>query len=236
VWGWATSLTFSFNRLVQGHASRATGHVAALVPRCRMRNHTAFVAMPLNPWCRVETVDSDYYSKISEMRTALTEQFNYPGANDLSITDVEEVYESCLLSVVNHEQLVGSVKYPLYPTSEIEIQSKWSKINTIHFKDGGTFVSNNELTEHVPALLKLFSSFVQYERKKRTSWVKDPTVYDALPAMIINIAQHSRINSGYWLIARCVRHGHDPKMQSLFCNSADIIKLNDGSIGMLIKM
>jgi hypothetical protein len=85
-----------------------------------MRNHTAFVAMPLNPWCRVETVDSDYYSKISEMRTALTEQFNYPGANDLSITDVEEVYESCLLSVVNHERLVGSVKYPLYPTSEIE--------------------------------------------------------------------------------------------------------------------
>ncbi|KAL7428460.1 hypothetical protein ACHAXH_002655 [Discostella pseudostelligera] len=143
----------------------------------------------------VPSRDSDYYSKISVMRTALTEQFNYPGTNDLSITDVEEVYESCLLSVVNHERLVGSVKYPLYPTSEIEIQSKWSKINTIHFKDGGTFVSNNELTGHVPALLKLFSSFVQYERKKRTSWVKDPTVYDALPAMIINIAQHSRIDS-----------------------------------------
>ncbi len=33
-----------------------------------------------------------------------------------------------------------------------------------------------------------------------------------------------------------MRHGHDPKMQSLFCNSADIVKLNDGSIGMLIKM
>lgn len=61
-------------------------------------------------------------------------------------------------------------------------------------------------------------------------------MYDVLPAMIINIAQQSQIDSGYRLLARCVRHGHDPKMQSLFCNSADIVKLNDGSIGMILKM
>ena len=180
--------------------------------------------------------DADYFTKIAEMRTVLTEQFNYPGAHELPITDVEEVYESCLLSVVNHERLVGGVKYPLYPTSEIEKQSKWSMIHRIHFKDGGTFISNLELKEHVPAMLNFFSSFVRYERKKQTSWVKDPSVYDALPATIINIAQHSRIDSGYRLLARCVRHGHDPKMQSLFCNCADIIKLHDGSIGMVIKM
>ena len=169
-------------------------------------------------------------------RTVLTKQFNYPGANELSMTDVEEVYDSCMLSVINHEQLLSGVKYPLYPTKDIEEQSKWSKIHTIQFKDGGTFVSNPELMEHLPEILKLFSSFVQYERKKQTSWVKDPTVYDALPAMIINIAQHSRIDSGYRLLARCVRHGHDPKMQSLFCNSADFIRLHDGSIGIVIKM
>jgi hypothetical protein len=186
----------------------------------------------------VPSRDGDYFTKISEMRTVLMEQFNYPGVNELSMTDVEEVYDSCMLSVVNHEHLLSGVKYPLYPTKDIENQSKWSKLHTMQFKDGGSFVNNIELTEHLPALLKLFSSFVKYERKKQTCWVKDPTVYDALPAMIINIAQHSRIDSGYRLLARCVRHGHDPKMQqSLFCNSADIVKLIDGStIGIVVKM
>ena len=180
--------------------------------------------------------DGDYFTKIAEMRTVLTEQFNYPRVHELSMADVEEVYDSCMLSVVNHEQLLSGVKYPLYPTENIEDQSKWSKIHTMQFKEGGTFVSDTELTEHLPATLNLFSSFVYYERKKRTTWIKDPSVYDALPAMIINIAQQSRIDSGYRLLERCVRHGHDPKMQSLFCNSADIVKLIDGTIGMVIKM
>ena len=64
----------------------------------------------------------------------------------------------------------------------------------------------------------------------------DAGVYDALPAMIINIAQHARIDSGYRLLERCVRHGHDPKMPSLFNNRADVVKLHDGSIGLVIKM
>jgi hypothetical protein len=62
----------------------------------------------------------DYMSRISEMKTLLSEQFNYPGANELSMADVKEAYEYCLLSVISQEQLVGGVKYPLYPTSEIE--------------------------------------------------------------------------------------------------------------------
>ncbi len=59
-------------------------------------------------------------------------------------------------------------------------------------------------------------------------------MYDALPAMFINIAQHSQVDSGYRLLERCVRHGHDPKMQLLFFNSADIVKLNDGLLGLVI--
>ena len=34
----------------------------------------------------------DYFAKITEMKSVLTEQFNYPGANELPIPDVEEVY------------------------------------------------------------------------------------------------------------------------------------------------
>lgn len=94
----------------------------------------------------VPSRDGDFFTKISEMRTVLIEQFNYPGVNELSITDVKEVYDSCLLPIINHEQLLSGVKYPLYPTKDIKNQLIWSKIHTLQFKDGGNFVSNIELT------------------------------------------------------------------------------------------
>ena len=52
--------------------------------------------------------------------------------------------------------------------------------------------------------------------------------------MIINFAQNSRIDSGYRILERCVRHGHDPRMQLLFYNTANLIQTEDGSIGMVI--
>jgi hypothetical protein len=61
-----------------------------------------------------------------------------------------------------------------------------------------------------------------------------PTVYDALPAMLINSATNSRVDSGYRLLERCVRHSHDPRMQSLFDSKADVIQLLDGSVGFRI--
>lgn len=152
------------------------------------------------------------------------------------MSDVEDIYDGCVLSVINHEQLAGSVTYPLYQTSEIGNLSMWSTIHTMHFRDGASFITNPDLTEYLPATLQLFSSFVKYKRNnKHTSWIEDPSMYDALPSLIINIAQHSRIDSGYRLLERCVRHGHDPKMQSLFYNSTDIVKLADGSLGLVIK-
>ena len=53
--------------------------------------------------------------------------------------------------------------------------------------------------------------------------------------MIINFAQNSHIDIGYQILERCVLHGHDPRMQSLFYNTANnLIQTEDGSIGMVI--
>jgi hypothetical protein len=60
-------------------------------------------------------------------------------------------------------------------------------------------------------------------------------VYDALPEMLIKFAKGSRIDSGYRLLERCVRHSHDPRMQSMFDNTAEIIQTGDGSLGIKIK-
>ena len=183
----------------------------------------------------VPSRDGGFMERIASMRKALADDFNHDGTNDLSVADVEEAYEIALSSVQNHKDLGQIVKYPLYRTSELKHPTKWKQIYQLQFCKGGTFVTEPSLRQHVPALLHLFASFVKYERKKYTEWVKDPAVYDALPSMIIKFAQNSRIDSGYRLLERCVRHGHDPRMKSLFDNSADIIQLEDGTLGMAIN-
>ena len=131
------------------------------------------------------------------MRKELAEQFQFNRADELPVGDVEEAYDNAMTSIQNHCDLGGQVKYPLYPTTELRNPTKWKNLFQISFCDGGTFIADPAKGEHVSALLNLFASFVKYDKKKCTDWVQDPAVYDALPAMIINFAQNSRIDSGY---------------------------------------
>ena len=148
---------------------------------------------------------------------------------------VEEIHDSACSSYRQHDDLIGQVKYPLYPTSELNNPTKWKEIYEIDLSKGGMFLAEPVLKDHLPDLLALLASFVTYTKEKRTDWVKDPSVYDALPNMIIHFAKNSRIDSGYRLLERCVRHGHDPKMESLFNSKIKVIQVEDGSIGFVIE-
>jgi hypothetical protein len=133
----------------------------------------------------------------------------------------------------NHE-----VKYPLHTTNELKQPTEWEHLFDLEFCKGGAFVSDADpnVRDNLPAVLQLLASCVKYEKKKKhTDWVRDPTVYDALPSNIIDFAEGSRIDSGYRLLARCVRHGLDPRMPTMFDNVARIIKLKDGSVGMVVE-
>lgn len=149
------------------------------------------------------------------MRDELKHTYRFDGANDLPVHEVEEVYDCTVQSSRQHEKLSDQVKYPLYPTSELSEPTKWEEIYEIDFSRGGSFIMDPALKEHVPDLLALFASFVTYSKEEHTDWVKDPSVYDALPNLIIDFAKNSRVDSGYRLLERCIRHGHDPKMESL---------------------
>ena len=122
------------------------------------------------------------------MRKELREKYRFDGADELPHDEVEEAYESASAEFGYHNDLQASVKFPLYPTSELDNPTHWKEIGDIEFSNGGTFVTDPALKEHVPGILNLFSSFVKYEKKKHTSQVNDPAVYDALPEMFINFA------------------------------------------------
>lgn len=184
----------------------------------------------------VPSLEGGYTDRINTLRKELAEIFRFDGAYELPSDEVEEAHDCAAAEFGYHHDLQDSVKFPLHPTSELKNPTHWKEIYEIKFSNGGTFITDPALKQHVPGILDLFTSFVKYEKKKHTSQKKDPAVYDALPEMLINFAENSRIDSGYRLLERCVRHGHDPKMNSAFYSTAKLIELEDGTLGMIITM
>ena len=107
----------------------------------------------------------------------------------------------------------------------------------IDFKDGGAFVTDPNLDpKHIPGVLALFAAFVRFDDKdmKRTDWEKDSAVFSVIPSIFIDFAEGSRIDSGYRLLRRCVRHSMDSRTESLDNKEAVLVICND-KIGIHLK-
>lgn len=76
-------------------------------------------------------------------------------------------------------------------------------------------------------ILELFASLVRFESGKKTEWIKDPAIYDSLPSLFINFASKSRVDSGYRLLMRCVRHSFDSRTPPLDDKTAMLILHGD---------
>lgn len=170
---------------------------------------------------------------IAQMRKELVDD-NFDGAKDLASDEVEDVYEMMihLRNIRTGHQT--NVEYPLYATSEMdgEVATEWEDLIEIDFKDGGAFLAEPDLgVKNIPGVLELFASLVRFEEGKKTEWIKDPAIYDALPSLFIKFASGSRVDSGYRLLMRCVRHAFDSRAPSLEEQTAMLV-LHQGDVGI----
>ena len=163
---------------------------------------------------------------VSQLREELKYQFKFGAdADKLSIEEVEDAWEAHELQRAM-EASAKTVRMPLCPTSAIASGSHWEKLADIDFRFGGSFLLDEKIDEkYLPAILELFASFVLFSPKetKHTKWEKDSSVYDAMPTMFINIAKECRLNSGYRLLKRCIRHAMDTRTESLDNKKAQLI-------------
>ena len=60
-------------------------------------------------------------------------------------------------------------------------------------------------------------------------------MYSALPSNILDFAHGSRVDDAHRVVEHCLRHGIDPRTSSLFHEEADIVKLKDGSLAMILS-
>jgi len=133
-----------------------------------------------------------------------------------------------------NEQLDG-VPFPLHKSSSMDDGVHWSTIQEIDLSDGGSFIGDPDIDpKHLPGILEFFASLVSFESKTRTDWVKDPAVYDAMPEIFISFAEKSRVDSGYRLLGRIIRHAFDSRVSTMDICQARLIIDNDngGDIGI----
>lgn len=167
---------------------------------------------------------------IADMRRELKDKYNFDGVNDLQSDEVEDAYEMMEFLRDYSRHADESVPFPLYETAEMDgdAPTKWEELLEIDFREGGSFLAEPDLNAaDIPKVLHLFASLVRFESGKKTEWMRDAAVYESLPALFIKFAENSRVDSGYRLLMRCVRHAFDSRTPPLENNTAMLVKHKD---------
>lgn len=173
---------------------------------------------------------------ISQMREELKNRYNFDHADQLSIDAVEDLYVEYTLHRYL-EEIAENVEFPKFPASAIKSGENWKEIGTIDFNFGGAFLLDDNLDEkYLPGILELFASFVKFgsEDKKHTDWKKDGAVYSAMPEMFIKLSNKCRVDLGYRLLRRCLRHAFDVRTESLDNKTAKLILYDGDKVGIEI--
>jgi len=206
----------------------------------------ATIGMDTNTYCLlcsateslVPEIGSEAAESIDARRTRLINVHQFAGADNLDSDEVEDVLE--VMDFLRDYRAQGStVPFPLYKTEEMEAttSSKWEEIAEIDFSNGGAFLADGSINQkHIPGILKFFAAVATFASpdEKHTDWKKDGEIYDALPKLLIDFAAKSRVDSGYRLLSRCLRHALDSKCPSLENKAATLI-LHGDDVGIRIN-
>lgn len=150
-----------------------------------------------------------------------------------NIEEVEDAYAMREVVDARIKEQFNGVPFPLHKSSDMDTENHWTAIQDIDLADGGSFISDPDLDpNHLPGILALFASLVTFQSKKRTDWVKEHAVYDTMPELFISFAEKSRVDSGYRLLGRTIRHAFDSRITSMDICKAKLIIETGGEIGI----
>ena len=151
-----------------------------------------------------------------------------------SIDIIQGLYDNLeLLSL--HRRLAGQVTYPIKSSKFLEdIDGSAETLLKFNFyEEGGKFIGDPSIRQDLCGVLKCLGNFVKFGdgSKKYTDF--DSELYRILPEIFIDIANKSRIDSGYRLLMRCVRHVIDCKSHDI--KHAKFVKDDNGKIVFILE-
>jgi len=173
---------------------------------------------------------------ISEMRTELSSRHDVEHVNELTIDEVQEMYAIREIASSRIKGQLNSVPLPLHPTCEMDAESteNWDTIvEDVNLRDGGAFLSDPDLDkQYLPGILSFFAALVTFDSEEHTDWKSKAAVYKAVPSMFVDLAKRSRLDDGYRLLKRCIRHAFDSRCKSIDDVVGSLVMDKDGNIGI----
>ena len=178
----------------------------------------------------------------SEMNAELNQKFGLQ-LNDRSaiFSETLDIYDAYISSPDNiHDRQMEcvrkKVKFPLFPSKSLDCDNDDGSGPIIRngkvfkLKNGGRFISDTELIkdEEVAQVLDLFASFLEVDPSKHIhESPSDVGQYHYLPNMILNLAYQSRVDSGFRLLKRCVRHTFNDITPSIMETKVELFRIRD---------
>ena len=108
----------------------------------------------------------------------------------------------------------------------------WDDVVNIDFKAKGAFLADPNLSAaHLPGILKLFGALVKFDSTEVIKKPNEMTIRHVLPSIFFRLAGNCRVDSGYCLMQRCIRHATDSKFPSIDTQIAKLINHN-GELGI----
>ncbi|EJK48707.1 hypothetical protein THAOC_32473 [Thalassiosira oceanica] len=183
----------------------------------------------------VPEADSEDARAIAEKRAELSSN-GVEHVNECSVEEVNDLYEQREVATARITGKTSQVPFPLYPTEELDKPQSdhWTPLIDINLKEGGSFIGDPDLkSEHAPKVLEFFASLVDIQSsKKRTDHKVEPAIYKVMPETCIEIASKSRLDSGYRVMCRAVRHNLDSKCPPVDESSCELVIDSKGEIGI----
>jgi len=130
--------------------------------------------------------------------------------NDKKVTNMEtlDVYDSLVAnkSVDRFTSHAEKVLFPIYPPSQID--QVLEVVKDMRLCHGASFLADPSIDYNTIAnVVVLLSTYVTFDRIKHVDY--QDNMFMLVPANIVEFAYHSRIDSGYRLLERCLRHSFD---------------------------
>jgi len=155
-----------------------------------------------------------------------------------TVLEIEEIYESCIIhkQISTHKNLSTTVPFPILSSEVLDNGSLGETICDIDLSHGASFINDSQSikNKHLLGIISLFAAFVSYKNVRYTAY--HHPIYEAVPTMLVNFANGSRVNSGFRLLHRCRRHVLDTKAHDLTKTNATLfLSSDDGNIGIILS-
>jgi hypothetical protein len=200
--------------------------------QCTFRKNDSTINMCYEcylPGLSLERDNMDNDLSLDDLRDGLREMGLETTAGEAFNDLVIDMYDAYKTREMYNQLVTSKVPVPCENTDYFQVLLQNNKVTSFDFANGGDFIVDSRLSfNQVAKLIKIIAGLVtivkpnEEEPKQYTD-----RAYRLVPRMIVDFAEQARINTGFRLVHRCMRHGIDPQTYSILFSKCHIVTYNN---------